>query len=39
MSHPNLEDPLDQKVADHFKNSPEDAINTAKQWTLQYANN
>jgi len=39
MSLPNLDDPLDQEIADHWKANQEDAIKKAKDWTLQYANN
>ena len=39
MSLPNLDDPLDQEIADHWKASQDDAIKTAKEWTLKYANN
>merc|ERR1712086_619991 len=39
MSLPNLDDPLDQEIADHWKANQDDAIKTAKEWTLKYANN
>jgi len=39
MSLPNLDDPLDQEIADHWKENQEAAITKAKEWTLQYANN
>ena len=39
MSAPNVDDPLDQKVADHWKNNLDEAIQVAKEWTLKYANN
>ena len=38
LSGPNLDDPLDEGVADHFKNDPAGAKEQARQWTLQYAN-
>jgi ubiquitin-conjugating enzyme E2 N len=34
MSLPNLDDPLDQEIADHWKANQEDAIKKAKEWTL-----
>ena len=39
MSLPNLDDPLDQLIADHWKSDQAGALNKAKEWTLQYANN
>jgi len=39
MSAPNVDDPLDEAVADHWKNDENGAINQAKEWTQQYANN
>jgi ubiquitin-conjugating enzyme E2 N len=39
MSLPNLDDPLDQEIADAWKADQESAIKKAKEWTLQYANN
>ena len=39
MAAPNLEDPLDQNIADHWKRDEDDAIKTAKEWTLEFANN
>lgn len=33
MSAPNLDDPLDQEIADFFRKEPEGAINKAKEWT------
>lgn len=38
MGAPNLEDPLDESVADHWKSDEEGAIKTAQEWTLKYAN-
>jgi ubiquitin-conjugating enzyme E2 N len=38
MSAPNLDDPLDQEIADFWKKDPEAAIKKAKEWTVQYAN-
>ena len=38
MSAPNCDDPLDQEIADFFKNDPEAAIKKARDWTLMYAN-
>ena len=39
MSAPNVEDPLDEAVADHWKSDENGAIEKARQWTVQYANN
>uniref|UniRef100_A0A7S3CJU6 UBC core domain-containing protein n=1 Tax=Strombidium rassoulzadegani TaxID=1082188 RepID=A0A7S3CJU6_9SPIT len=39
MSAPNLDDPLDQEIADIWKANQEGAIATAREWTLKYANN
>ena len=39
MSLPNLDDPLDQEIADAWKADQDSAIKKAKEWTLQYANN
>ena len=38
MSAPNEDDPLDEGVAEHWKNNPDEAIAKAKEWTVQYAN-
>ena len=38
MSAPNLDDPLDQEIADYFKQDPEGAIKRARDWTVQFAN-
>ena len=38
MGAPNLDDPLDESVADHWKSDENGAIQTAKDWTRQYAN-
>ena len=35
---PNVEDPLDEQIAEHWRRDPDDAIKTAKEWTLKYAN-
>ena len=37
LSAPNLNDPLDTKVAEHFRSNPIDAIKTAKEYTKKYA--
>jgi ubiquitin-conjugating enzyme E2 N len=37
MSLPNLDDPLDQEIADFWKQDQEGAIKRAKEWTLQHA--
>ena len=39
MSAPNCDDPLDEAIADHWKNNEAEAIQKAKEWTQQYANN
>jgi ubiquitin-conjugating enzyme E2 N len=39
MAAPNLDDPLDQNIADHWKQDEDGAIKKAKDWTLTYANN
>ncbi|CDW77779.1 ubiquitin conjugating enzyme e2 [Stylonychia lemnae] len=38
LSAPNLDDPLDQEIADFWKKDPEAAIKKAREWTVQYAN-
>lgn len=38
MSAPNLDDPLDQEIADFWRKDPDAAIKRAKEWTVQYAN-
>ena len=38
MGAPNLDDPLDEAIADHWKSDENGAINTAKEWTLKFAN-
>ena len=37
LSAPNPDDPLANDVAEHWKTNEKDAIETAKQWTKQYA--
>lgn len=37
LSAPNLNDPLETKVAAHFRTNYGDAINTAREWTKKYA--
>ena len=39
MSAPNLDDPLDQEIADFWRKDPEGAIKKAREWTIQHANN
>jgi ubiquitin-conjugating enzyme E2 N len=39
MAAPNLDDPLDQGIADHWKSDEDGAIKKAKEWTLTHANN
>ena len=38
MGNPNVDDPLDEKVADHWRRDPVDAKREAKEWTQVYAN-
>ena len=38
MSAPNVDDPLDESVADHWKADEEGAIKKAREMTAQYAN-
>lgn len=38
MSAANLDDPLDEEIADFFRKDPEGAIKKAKEWTITYAN-
>ena len=37
MSSPNLDDPLDQNVADFWKQDPGAAVAKAREWTQKYA--
>ncbi len=37
MSAPNLEDPLDEEIAAHWRADPENAKKVAREWTLKYA--
>ena len=39
MSAPNVDDPLDKKVASHWKTNRDDAVKVAKDWTKKYAIN
>ena len=38
MSAPNLDDPLDQEIANFWKADEAGAIKKAKEWTITYAN-
>ena len=38
LSDANLEDPLDEEVAEHFKNDIDAATEKAREWTLEFAN-
>ena len=38
MAAPNLDDPLDEAIAEHWRNDADGAIAKAKEWTLLYAN-
>ena len=37
LSAPNIDDPLDESVAQHWRTNPDDAINKAREWTQKYA--
>ena len=37
MSAPNLDDPLDEEIAEAWRNDPEGALKSAKEWTVKYA--
>jgi len=37
LSAPNLDDPLDEEIAEKWKADPEQALVDAKEWTLKYA--
>ena len=37
MSAPNIDDPLDEEICRVFKQDPEQAMQTARQWTKMYA--
>lgn len=37
LSSPNPDDPLANEVADEWKNNHDKAIQTAREWTAQYA--
>ncbi|SBT71608.1 ubiquitin-conjugating enzyme E2 N, putative [Plasmodium malariae] len=39
LSSPEPDDPLDSKVAEHFKQDKNDAENVAREWNRIYANN
>ena len=39
MSAPNLDDPLDEDIATAWKSDQDAAIKTAREWTLQHAQN
>ena len=38
LSSPNPDDPLDNEIAEVWKNNPAKAQQTAKEWTSLYAN-
>jgi ubiquitin-conjugating enzyme E2 N len=38
MAAPNLDDPLEQGIANHWKSDENGALKTAREWTLMYAN-
>jgi ubiquitin-conjugating enzyme E2 N len=37
LSAPNLDDPLDEEVAAHWRSDIEGAKKVAREWTLKYA--
>jgi ubiquitin-conjugating enzyme E2 N len=37
MSAPNLDDPLDEEIANAWKSDQEKAKKTAREWTVKYA--
>ena len=37
LSAPNLDDPLDESIANHWKEDQDGAIAKAREWTAQYA--
>lgn len=37
LESPNIDDPLDVNVTDHFRKDPEGATNKAREWTIEYA--
>lgn len=39
LSAPNLDDPLDEDIADHWKKDEKAALQTAREWTQKFANN
>ena len=38
LSTPNIEDPLDEAIAEHWRNDQAGALKKAAEWTMQYAN-
>ena len=38
IAAPNVDDPLDEAIANHWKSDLEGAHKTARQWTLEHAN-
>ena len=38
LAAPNLDDPLDEEIAEHWKTNEDSAINKAREWTATYAN-
>merc|ERR1719389_749463 len=36
ISAPNVDDPLDESIADHWKNDINGAHKTAREWTMQH---
>ena len=37
LAKPNTDDPLNEKVNEHWLKNEKDAINTAKEWTKKFA--
>ena len=38
IAAPNVDDPLDESIADHWKKDLEGAHKTAREWTFEHAN-
>ena len=38
LSAPNLDDPLDEEIAEFWRRDPEGAMKKAREWTMQYGN-
>ena len=38
LSAPNLDDPLDEEIAEAWKKDANQALKTAREWTVKFAN-